>query len=111
MANEKTMKAVALMKKAKTAADRADTYGPRIKSSIEKTVIFPLEEKVAGIDDKIYELENFNLSTDLNAGKKEMSKTACEKRFVEIMDLKYEKRLLNIELEVKKEAFVELFGE
>lgn len=105
-----TIKAVSLMKKSKSASERATTYATRIKESLKTNIITKLTEQIASIDDKIFDLENFDLSTDLNAGKSEMTKKECEKRFAEIIELNFQKELLEAELKSKQATFDSLFS-
>lgn len=103
-------KALELLKKAKSVDERAGKYAERIATSLKIKMILPLQEKVEAMEDKIFDLENFSLDTNLNKGQKTMTKDDCEKRFEEIINLKYEKGMLELELEAKKEAFEDLFG-
>lgn len=104
-------KALKMLNTAKSVSDRAEAYAPRIKESLKLKIIRPLKERIAVIDDKIFDLSNFALDTDLNRGQKQMSKEDCEKRFEEIIELSYEKDMLEMELESKQETFDDLFGE
>ena len=103
------MEALKLLKKNRTTEERAEKYTERIKSSLTIKIINNLEERIEKIADNIYDLENFNLSTDLNKGGNQLTKEECEDRFIKIIDLNYTKKLLELELKVKKEIFTHYF--
>lgn len=105
------MKAITILKQVKTAGERADKYGNRIKTSLNIKMILPLEEEIEKIDDKVFDLENFALETNLNKGQRLMTKEDCEERFEEIINLKFKRTVKELELKAKKAAFEELFGE
>ena len=103
-------KAHTLLASTKSVADRAATYAERIKKSLSIYIIDNLQERIEKIDDKIFDLENFALETNLNKGMVQLTKEDCEKRFANIIDLKFEQSLLQAELKAKKAAFDELFN-
>lgn len=105
------MKALDLLKTAKSVEARADKYAARIKSSLNIEMILPLKEKIEKIDDEIFDLENFSLDTNLNKGQKLMTKEDCEERFRKIINLNYQKEMLTLELKAKEKAFNTLFEE
>ncbi len=104
------MKALALLKKSKSTTERASKYASRIAQSLRVDKIIPLEEEIEKIDDKIFDLQDFSLETDLNAGMKKLTKEDCEKRFGEIIDLQVKKTVLELKLKATQEAYDELFG-
>lgn len=103
-------KAHTLLASMKSVAERADKYADRIKKSLSISIIDNLQERIEKIDDKIFDLENFALETNLNKGMVQLTKEDCEKRFASIIDLKFEQSLLQAELDAKKVAFDELFN-
>ncbi len=103
------MEALKLLKKNRTTEERAEKYTERIKSSLTIKILTNLEEKIEKIADNIYDLENFNLSTDLNKGEIQLTKEECEDRFIKIIELNYAKKLLELELKAKKEIFTHYF--
>ena len=107
----KTTKALSFLKKSKTVKARAEQYAPRISQSLKIKMLVPLEEEINKITDKIFDLEDFSLSTDHNKGQQRMTIEDCQARFEEIINLTYRKEALILELEVKQEAFDNLFGE
>lgn len=103
------MEALKLLKKNRTTEERAEKYVERIKNSLNIRIITNLTERIEKIADDIYDLENFNLSTDLNKGEIQLTKEECEDRFIQIIDLNYTKKLLELELKAKKEIFTHYF--
>lgn len=99
-----------LMLKSKTVGERTDVFFERIKQSLNIKIILPLQEQVEELDDKIFELEDFSLSTDLNKGLRRLSKEDVEARFTKIMELEAEKTLLLLKLEAKQASFTKYFG-
>ena len=98
-------KAYEMLSKAKTVQERAVKYVERIKKSLEMKILTKLEEDIEKVNDKIFELSNFSLDED-----SKITKESCENRFIEILNLEYEKELLQAEYEVKKRKFEELFS-
>lgn len=103
------MEALKLLKKNRTTEERAEKYVERIKNSLSIKIITNLTERIEKIADNIYDLENFNLSTDLNKGEIQLTKEECEDRFIKIIELNYTKKLLELELKAKKEIFTHYF--
>lgn len=106
-----TTKAFNLLSSVKSVKDRAGQYSKRIATTLAVEMIHPLVEKVDKIDDKIYELEDFALETNVNKGLKRLTKEDCEDRFREIIQLKYKRTLAVLERDSKIKAFNDLFGE
>ena len=102
-------KAFALLLSNKSVAERATKYVDRIKKSLELKIINTLEEEIETMEDQVFDLENFNLDTNLNKGQKEMTKEDCESRFESIINLRYKIDLKKAELKSKKAAFNALF--
>lgn len=103
--------ALELLKTNKSVNIKADKYAPRIKESLRIKTILPLKEEIEAIEDQIFDLEDFSLDTDLNKGQKKLTKGECEDRFNQIIHLKYNKAILELEYKIKKESFDSLFGE
>lgn len=100
-----------LLKKRKSTEVKAEQYAKRVSESIKLKVINTLEEKIDDIDDKIFDLENFSLETDHNKGLKQLTKEDIEARFTLLIELGYQKDLLQAELDSKKASFSKYFGE
>lgn len=103
-------KAEMLLNTNKSVKERSVKYTNRIKTTLHTKIITKLEEEIEAIDDKIFELEDFSLDTDKNAGQYKLTKEECQKRFEEMIDLEWEKTLKEAELKAKKETFINLFG-
>jgi len=104
-------KALELLKSNKSVSERAENFAISIKRNIQRDVIDELTSKKEKIDDELFELSDFTLSTNLNNGMKQMTKNECEARFKKIINLEYELKLINIELDVKTASFNKYFGE
>lgn len=105
------MKALELLKTNKTVVERADNYVASTKRNIQRDVIDTLVAKKEKIDDELFELANFTLDTNVNAGLQQMTKEDCEKRFKKIINLEYDLTLIELELKVKQQSFDKYFGE
>jgi len=103
------IKALSLLKTNKTVKERAESYFKSIQRNIQKNVIDALIQKKEALEDKIFDLENFTLDTNLNAGLRTMTKEDCEKRFVDIISSEYELELINREIEIKQATFNKYF--
>ena len=104
------MRALQIMKNAKTVNSRASSYYKSAKKTVEFEVIQKLQRKLEEMEDKIFNEEDFTLQTDLNKGKAAISREECEKRFISLIEMRYEIKLLSLELETKKEAYEIYFG-
>ena len=105
------MKALELLKSNKSVSERAENYAVAVKRNIQRDVIDTLVAKKESIEDELFELTNFNLETDLNAGHHAMTKESVENRFKRIIDLEYRLKLTQLELTTKQESFDKYFGD
>jgi hypothetical protein len=101
--------ALELLKSNKSVVERAENYYQSVKRNIQRDVIDELIARKEKIEDRLFELTNFNLETDANAGRFQMTKEAVEERFKEIIDLEYEAELIEAELKIKKATFERYF--
>lgn len=102
--------ALSLLKTNKSVSERAENYVISSKRNIQRDVIDTLVAKKETIEDELFELTNFNLETNLNAGIAQMTKESCESRFKKVIDLEYKLVLLSLELKTKQESFNKYFG-
>lgn len=102
-------KAYKLLLSSKTAKTKAERFVPRIKESLDLELLRPLKEEIAKYKDKVFDLEDFTLDTNLNKGNKAMTKEECEERFKEIIILKHKIVVKELELKAKESAFNDLF--
>lgn len=116
MANEQqtpeqapTPLAFKLMEKNKSVKERAAAYLESLKRNIQRDVIDSIIPRKEKLEDELFELTNFTLDTNLNAGLKQMTKDDCEKRFKRVIDIEYELKLVELELKTKKESFTKYF--
>jgi hypothetical protein len=105
------MKALELLEKSKSTKERAGSYITTIQRNIQKEVIDKLVDKLDSLKDKLFDLNNFTLDTNLNSGLKQMSREDCERNFKEIIEIEYEMYLLNQELKIKQSTFDDYFTE
>lgn len=98
-------KALSLLKSTKSVKERANNYFYRITKSIDYEVLEPLRKKMDKIDDQIFNLEDFSLATDKNAGQTALTSEQIQEKFTRIIDLKYERALIEAELKCKEETY------
>ena len=106
-----SMKALDLLKSNKSVSERAENYAVAVKRNIQRDVIDTLTAKKESIEDELFELTNFNLETNMNAGQQAMTKEAVENRFKRIIDLEYRLKLTEVELTTKQGSFDKYFGD
>lgn len=105
------MKALEIMKTSQSVNERAEEFAKSIKRNIQVGVLDVIVAKIEALKDKEFELKNFTLSTDMNAGVAQMSRQECENRFKELINISFEKRMLEVELTEKQKAFDFYFSE
>lgn len=103
--------ALSLMKKNKSVSERAQAYFESVKRNIQRDVIDKLVSRKEELEDRLFELTNFTLDTNLNAGLRQMTKDDCEKRFKEIIETEYQLQLTELELKAKQASFGKYFTE
>ena len=106
---KKSTKALEMLLKGKTATERAESFHVATKRAIQRDVIDELTLKKEGIEDKIQELQDFQLETNINSGQIALSKKEVERRFKEMLDLECELELVKLELEMKTRVFKKYF--
>lgn len=104
-------KALELLKQSKSVAQRAAQYVTSVKRDIQRDVLDTLTKKKEALDDELFDLSNFSLETDVNAGRNQMTKEDVLFRFKRMIQIEYELKLINLELEVKQKAFDSYFNE
>jgi hypothetical protein len=104
-------KVLELLKQSKSVAQRAAQYTTSLKRDIQRDVIDPLIARKEKLDDELFDLTNFSLETDMNAGCKQMTKEDVLTRFKRIIQIEYELRLISLELDVKQSSYENYFGE
>lgn len=104
-------KAKDLLKKNTSVEVRAEEFVVSLKRDLSRDIIEPLEVKIEKINDKIFDLKNFSVTTYLNKGRAAITREGAKARFTEIIELEYEKTLLEKELEIKKTSYDSYFSE
>lgn len=105
-----TTKAVDIMKKSVSASEKAEKYGKRIKRNLKIAILDAMNIQKEQIEDKIDNLQEFSLDTDLNRGQRPVTAEECEKRFAEIILLRRNLKLLELEIKETTKIFNEYFG-
>lgn len=108
--NLKGTEAFKLLVSNKTPQERASEYVSSVKRKLLETVVSPLQDAVESLRDKIADRKEFSLKTDHNLGLKLMTREDATARFKEIIDLEYELKLAEMELECKLKSFEAYFG-
>lgn len=104
-------KALELLQANRTVKERAAKYIVSIQRDLQASILDVLTKKKEKMEDDLFDLTNFTLDADLNAGKSQMTKAECEKRFKDAIELKYQIKLTEYEIDIKTKAFNEYFGE
>lgn len=104
------MKALVLLKKSKSVDERASQFVQVAKEDLYDDLIKPLKRKISDIDNSIFELTDFTLETNLNKGMRRMSSDDIKAQFTKVIELKYQKDLLEAELTSKEATFNYYFG-
>jgi D-Tyr-tRNAtyr deacylase len=105
------MEAKNILAKSQSVSERAEDFFKRIKRNLQKDTLDVLEEKIEKLNDKIIELKDFSLETNINKGHRAFTLSECQKRFEDLIELEYEKTLLEKELEYKQASFNKYFAE
>lgn len=108
--SKNTSLAFTMMKKNRSVSERAQSYFESTKREIQRNIIDKLIERKEKFEDELFELTNFSLETNLNSGLRQMTKEDCTKRFSRIIDIEYELKLVELELESKQKSFDKYFG-
>jgi len=98
-----------MMKTSTAVKDIADKYAVSIARSLKTKVIDTLITKREAMDIQIFDLKKFNLETDQNKGQNQMTKDECESRFEQIIQLEFDIKILDLEIEVKQASFDSYF--
>lgn len=101
--------ALVMLEKNRSVKERATAYFESMKRNIQRDVIDKLVERKEKIEDELFELTNFTLDTNINAGLKQMTKDECESRFKKIIDLEYDLKLTELELTAKQASYDKYF--
>lgn len=103
-------RAIDIMKRSDSVATRAVKYNRIIRRNLKKSILDPLNDQKDALEDKIENLKDFSLDTNLNAGVKRIDREDCEKRFKDLIQARYDLSMLKLEIDEKTSIFKELFG-
>lgn len=104
-------KAKDLLKKNTSVEVRAEEFVVSLKRDLLRDIVEPLEVKIEKINDKIFDLKDFSVETNVNKGRSAITREGAKARFTEIIELEYEKTLLERELEIKRSSYELYFSE
>lgn len=103
-------KGLDLLKKSKSTNERAEAFYNGIARDLKIDVIDTLTRKKEKLEEERFELEDFTLGTDVNAGMKKMTQDECKAKFARIIEIEYELEMLDLEIESKTAAYEKYFG-
>lgn len=106
-----TTKAHGLLATIRNLEERADAIHTSLKRDLLQTEITDIERQKEKLEEEIFELENFSLVTNLNAGQLTMTREQCMARFKGIFAKRKELILLEEELTLNKEVYNYYFAE
>ncbi len=104
-------KAFQILEKSKSKGERVESFYDSTKRNLLRSVIDSKINEIEKLKDRIFELSDFSLETNLNSGLSALSREETERRFKEIMALEYQLELLNLELKAKYSIYVKYFGD
>ncbi len=104
-----TTTALSLLKTSTTVAARAESFEKTIRRNIQREVLDTLIADKEKYEQKLFELQDFSLETDLNAGQRRMTADDCETRFKEMINIEFRLTMLDLEIKVKQESFNKYF--
>lgn len=105
-----TTKGLDLLKKSKSTNERAEAFYNGIARDLKIDIIDNLTRKKEKLEEERFELEDFTLATDANAGLKKMTQDECKTKFARIIEIEYELEMLDLEIESKTAAYEKYFG-
>jgi D-Tyr-tRNAtyr deacylase len=108
MANTKS-KALNMLETSKTLSERASQYYTAIARDIKDSTITVLEKKIEKLKNKVFDLSDFTLEADANAGQRRMSQEDCQSQLQQLLDTQYAIKVLELELKLKTDIYKELF--
>lgn len=105
-----SVKAIDLLKTNQSTAERADNFVVSIKRDIQRDILDNLTIRQEKLIDEKFNLKQFTLGTDVNAGLRPMTQDECKKRFERLIEVEYQLELLGKEIEIKTNAFNTYFA-
>lgn len=105
------MKALELLKNSKTVAERAESFVKTAKRTVEREVIDTIQDRVEKLQQRLFDLKDFTLDTNLNKGMVRMTSEECSTRFKDIIQTEFELALAQQEAKIKQASFDDLFND
>ncbi len=102
--------ALSLLRKSKSTEERAEAFYNGIARDLKIDLIDDLTRKREKLEEEKFELEDFTLSTDQNAGQRKMTQEECKAKFARLIQIDYEIEILDLEIQVKSAAYEKYFG-
>ena len=102
-------KALNLLQRSKRTAEKAESYISRIARDMKRSKIEDLEDQISKIKDKIFDLENFNLSTNVNKGEVAATREQVLSNFNQIFELQMEMKIMEEQLALNEEIYKDYF--
>ena len=104
-------KVLSLLKSAPSVEAKSVAYEARIREELYNEMILPLEQKIKTLDTQIEDELDFSLNTDLNKGINTISRPEIQARVKKAIQLKYQKGVASLELQLLYQGFEELFDD
>jgi len=90
---------------------KSSDYEKRIRTDLYEEMIRPLEDGVRKLENEITDALDMSLNTDMNKGVIAPDRPTIQARIKKAIQLKYQKGVLELELQLLGNAFDELFEE
>ena len=103
-------KALNLLKRSKRTNERANSYMETLGRNMKRTHIEGVEDQIRSLQEKVFDLETFNLNTNVNSGKVAMTREQVENNFNRIFELQQEIKILQETLALNVEIYNEYFS-
>jgi hypothetical protein len=109
MSSKTKNKVLQMLSKGTTLSEKAKNIAENAKETLQKEILDELKAKIRKNENQTFDLENMPLETDANRNIQALSRDEIESNLGKIINLKFEKKILELELFEKQKAFDELF--
>jgi hypothetical protein len=109
MSSKTKNKVLQMLSKGTTLSEKAKNIAENAKETLQKEILDELKAKIRKNENEIFDLEDMPLESDANKSIQALSRNEIESNLKRIINLKFEKRMLELELFEKQKAFDELF--
>lgn len=103
-------KALDLMKSKQTVSNRAEEIISSVEREVKRKYIDDLQDRIDGLEDRLSEAKQFNLTTNHNRGEVANTREECKGKLLDILELEYQLKLSKRELKIKKAIFADYFN-